>query len=117
MSATDIQKTQDALIEMAKDLLVLDTIPLLEGLGAALEARPTPTPIRFASREKTVAFHNLVVAFHAARAAAEDFRKAHVEEEGKILRANMENQFQERLREIESGEGLSREDIESRRAS
>lgn len=113
----NIRKTQDALVEMAKDLLMLDIQPLLDGLDADRKGMDGVVPVRFASHEKTEAFRALVAAFKATQWAAEGFRKAHVEEEGKILRANMESQFQDRLREIESGEGLSHEDIERRRAS
>lgn len=100
----NIQKVQDALVDMAKDLLMLDLVPLLEGLDAADKIGTATLPVRFASREKTEAFRRMVVAFHAARGASEDFRKAHVAE------------LQRERAEWEPT-GLSREDIESRRAS
>lgn len=120
----DHQKTQDAVIEMAKDLLMLDFVPMLDGLDAAETGKSAAMPVRFASRGKTQAFRRLVVALHGARSAAEDFRQAHLDEEKASLRANMDRQFQERLTEIAiqelegPSEGtLSPEDIERLRAS
>lgn len=112
----DVAGLQDRIVELAKDLLMLEGLPaLLECLDTTGEL-PTAIPVRFASKDKTAAFHRLVVSLHAARSAAEDFRKAHVEAEGQSLRATMDRQFQERLAQIEGG-GLAPEDIESRRAS
>lgn len=67
---TDTEKTHDAVIDFAKDLLMHDFAPLLQELDAV----PNKSP-------KGRAFHSLVVVLHAARAAADDFRLAHIEAE------------------------------------
>lgn len=111
----DIKETQDAIIEIAKDLLMIQGIVLLlEGLDAAErgELGAGVVPVRFASQTKTDAFHRLVVAVHAARAAAEEFRISHVQEERDSIRATMERQFRDELRRIDD-DG----DVERKRSS
>lgn len=103
----DLAKLQDTLMELATDLLGLEGLPeLLEGLSLGLEEISpkvsTMEPVRFASRAKTVAFQSMVVAIKAAKVAAEDFRKAHIEAQKGGVRAAMEEQLQERLREIDA---------------
>jgi hypothetical protein len=84
-------QTEDAAIEMAKDLVMYNFSPLLE----SLQDRRHET-------EKRGAFYRFIVALHAARGEAEEFRKAHIAEGTAALRAQMEDQFRERLREIDA---------------
>lgn len=93
----DVLQLQDSIVEMAKDLLMLDTGALL----AYEETRSHGTP-------KEQAFHNMVVAFDAAKQCAEDFRRAHVDESKVDLRAAMEMQVAERLAEIDEEERARR---------
>ncbi len=103
----DMAALQDRVVELAKDLLMLDTGALAQDLCNRLNG---------GASFKDHRLYAMVVAFHGARGMAEEFRAAHVAEQKKDLRSAMENQFHDRLREIERGE-LSPEDIESRRAS
>lgn len=113
----DLSALQDSIMELAKDLLMLDGLPeLLSGLSAGLDGTKSMDPeavppIRFPSRAKTEAFLHLAVAVKAAKAAAEDFRRAHLDEEKDGLRKAMEGQFADRMAE------LDREEMERRRAS
>lgn len=117
-------KTQDALVEMAKDLSMLDLGPLLEELDAVEQIGTAAAPVRFKSRAKQEAFYKMVVAFHAARGAVEIFRKAHLAEiekerqgwhnTGDVPISAMESVFQSELARVD---GLESHDIEARRAS
>ncbi len=115
---TDIEKTQDAIIEIAKDLLMLDLEPLLAGLAAAGKPDKSDVlPVRFASQDKTEAFHQMVEAFAAAQAGAEEFRKAHVADRA-VERAHLglgPVPIQDDI--PDEYPNLSQDDIERRRAS
>lgn len=87
----DLNKLQDAAVDFAKDLLMHDFAPLMDDLTE-----------RRHETEKRAAFYRFVVALHAARGLAEEFRKAHVAEKRQDLRSEMDAQFQTRLREIEA---------------
>lgn len=104
---TAVQKTQDAAIEFAKDLLMHDFAPLLHALDERAEKG-------LESTKKDFAFHNLVVALYAARHQAENFRVAHVEQERGGLRAQMEKDLAEELRRVDA---LTPEEVAARRAS
>lgn len=99
----DINKIRDAVIEMAKDLLMIDTAALL-----ASEENG------FHWTEKEMAAWAMFVAFHAARGCAEQFRLAHLAEQKDSLRAVMERQLAEELARVD---GLSPEEVSARRAS
>ena len=118
-------KTQDALVEMAKDLSMLDVAGLVQELDAEDVARSAGVPsVRPWSREKREAFHKMAIAFLGARGAVEVFRKAHLAEiqeerkswtpEPSSVERVMGEQFQQELHRVD---GLEREDIASRRAS
>lgn len=100
----DLAVLQDNVVEMAKDLLMLDTGALL----AYEETRSHWTP-------KEQAFQNMIVAFHACRGYAEEFRRAHVEERKVDVRSAMEMQLAERMAEIDAAERQA--DIAAKRAS
>ena len=86
----DLDKTRDAVVEFAKELMMVDFQPLLRSFADS----PTDT-------EKEESFRALTVCLRAARTYAEDFRRAHVEGEKASLRREMESQFKDRLAEIE----------------
>ena len=102
----DINKVRDVAVEMAKDLLMHNFQPLLDDLATKKEALSV----------KDFAFMDFVATLKGAKVMAERFREAHINEKKKSLRVAMEDQFQERLSEIDRLE-LGKEDIESRRAS
>lgn len=124
----------DQLVEMAKDLLMIDTPALLELLDQA-KATGAPFPVMFATEAKEDAFYRMLVALHAARGAADDYRKAHVAEldqeragwkavargvdvtKPDTIRSTMDAMNQTFREELERVDGLERGDIESRRAS
>lgn len=86
----DLNKLNDAAVDFAKDLLMHDFSTLIEDLFEKLHTG------------KQQAFYRFVVALHAARGEAEEFRKAHVSEKHQDLRSEMDAQFQARLREIDA---------------
>lgn len=94
LEGATIPTDSERLVEMAKDLLAVDTAAVLECLRMKF---PNWT-------EEEKAFHDMTVAFHAARGLAEVFRESYVAAKGRNLRTAMEEQFQERMKEIEKGE-------------
>jgi hypothetical protein len=117
---TDLVALQDIVTEFAKDLIWADFAPLLAMLDIIKKGAPVPAlpgPLFFVATweaGKLDAFHRLVVALHAASAAAEDFRVAHLDEERKRVRSTMERQFAEELARVDS---LLPEEIAARKAS
>lgn len=97
------QVTVDQLIEMAKDLLMIDTATLLEKFDAARNVG-MQCPVLFGSDAKETAFYRMLVALHAARGAADEYRKAHV--------ADMDREWHRAVSDV-----LDQEEINRRRAS
>lgn len=92
----DLDLLQSRVVELAKDLLVLDIQALLDAMDRK------ENPLRFSDAVKTERFRDLVVALKGARHASEHFRHAHLAAEKAGVRATMERQLQERMAEIDA---------------
>lgn len=111
---------QDRVIELCKDLLMIDVVGVLEILDSG---RLLPMGGLMLGPKRD-AFHRVAVSLRAAHDAAEEFRKVHVAQvrarQEERVRDTMSREFQERLAELE--EDLSpghptASEIAARRAS
>lgn len=87
-------EVQDVVVEMSKDLLMHNFVPLLHEMDDhASKQQESP---------KVAAFHRLIIALHAARAEAESFHAAHMSEQRNDLRSQMEKDLAEEFKRVDS---------------
>ena len=97
----DLNALRDKAVEFAKDLLMVDFQPLLDEIDADRK-KGVVSPSQFHNPEKTACFEGLLASLKAARFPSEGSRIAHIAEQKRDLKAEMESQFKDRLREIEA---------------